>query len=155
MIKYALVCEEGHAFESWFQTGAAFDMQVKRGLVLCPDCQSIKVTKAIMAPALVAARHEDASLHATPPGKDAASADVVLLDETQRKLREMVYALRSKILTETDDVGARFPEEARKMHEGELPHRAIRGEASIEDAKALIADGIGVMPLPQLPDELN
>jgi len=155
MIKYALVCDKGHAFESWFQTGDAFDTQVKRGLVLCPNCQSIKVTKAIMAPALVSTRHADIAPQAATPGSDAASADVVLLDEAQQKLREMVRALRSKILTETDDVGARFPEEARKMHEGELPHRAIRGEASIEDAKALIADGIGVMPLPQLPDELN
>lgn len=149
MIKYALVCDKSHAFESWFPNGASYESQVKRGLIACPECASVRVSKAIMAPAVVGASK-------SPRGADEApSAPVALLDERQQRLREIARQLRKEIIANTDDVGAKFPEEARAIHDGEAPARSIRGQASAEEARALIEEGVGVLPLPLLPDEIN
>jgi hypothetical protein len=148
MIKYSLKCREGHEFESWFQSGAAFDEQTVRGLVTCPICQSAEVTKAIMAPALV-------SQSDSPPDRETKRTQVALLDETQQEHRTLLRTLRQKILTETDDVGDRFPDEARRIHEGIVPERAIHGQATLEEAKALLQEGSGIVPLPILPEDFN
>jgi hypothetical protein len=144
MIKYALACTEGHAFESWFPDSAAYEKQRKRGFVVCPECGSTHVDKAIMAPAVVA-------------GVRAASeaGPEILVDDRRRKAREFITAMRREIEANTDDVGARFPQEARAIHFGEAPERAIRGRASLEEVKSLIEDGVGVLPLPMMEDELN
>jgi hypothetical protein len=155
MIKYALKCRQDHEFESWFQNAAAFDDQAVRGLVVCPVCASTDVTKAIMAPALafqVESRPEPA------PGRDMredASTPMALLDSSQHEQRTLLRALRQKILAETDDVGDRFPDEARRIHDGDIPERAIHGRATLEQAKALVQEGIGVLPLPILPEDFN
>lgn len=158
MIKYALVCEAGHDFESWFRDGASYDQQARRGLVACPGCGSTRVAKAIMAPA-VARRDRDrmAPASVADPAADASptAEPVALIDERQRALREMIRALRAEIQTKTDDVGRAFPEEARRIHEGEAPARSIRGEASLEEARALIEDGVEILPIPTLPDDRN
>ena len=78
-----------------------------------------------------------------------------LLDAQQRAVRAMIGAVREKILTETIDVGKNFPDEARKMHDGESPERPIRGEATVEEAQSLIEDGIMIMAVPGAPEELN
>jgi hypothetical protein len=154
MIKFSLVCQNGHEFESWFQNGAAFDMQVEHRLLECPICQTRQVTKAIMAPAVTSyARGEREA--SPPPPPPTAPAPVALLDERQRELRTMIGDLRKRIFEQGDNVGERFPEEARKIHDGEVPERPIYGEASLEDAKALIEEGIGVMPIPHLPEDFN
>jgi hypothetical protein len=144
MIKYALACAEGHAFESWFPDSAAYEKQRKRGFVVCPECGSSRVDKAIMAPAVVA-------------GVRAAgeTGPEILVDDRRRKAREFLTAMRREIEANTDDVGARFPQVARAIHFGEAPERAIRGRASLDEAKSLIEDGVGVLPLPILEDELN
>jgi hypothetical protein len=144
MIKYALACAEGHAFESWFPDSAAYEKQRKRGFVVCPECGSSRVDKAIMAPAVVA-------------GVRAAgeAGPEILVDDRRRKAREFLTAMRREIEANTDDVGARFPQVARAIHFGEAPERAIRGRASLDEAKSLIEDGVGVLPLPILEDELN
>jgi hypothetical protein len=152
MIKYSLKCREGHEFESWFQSGGAFDEQTDRGLVTCPICQSTKVTKAIMAPAIVFQGEKQGG---APLASEPARTPVALLDETQQEHRALLRALRQKILTETDDVGDRFPEEARRMHEGIVPERAIHGQATFEEAKTLLQEGIGIVPLPILPEDFN
>lgn len=144
MIKYALACADGHAFESWFPDSAAFEKQRKRGLVECPECGSIKVDKAIMSPAVVGGERA--------PSEPAAPA---LMDEPRRAIREMAIRLRREIEANTDDVGRNFPQLARAIHAGEEPERAIRGQASLDEAKALIEDGVGVLPLPALADEMN
>jgi hypothetical protein len=144
MIKYALGCAEGHAFESWFPDSAAYDKQRKRGFVACPECGSTRVDKAIMAPAVVGG--ERAAVEAAPE---------IVVDDRRRQAREFLVRMRREIEANTDDVGAKFPQVARAIHLGEEPARAIRGRASLAEAKSLLEDGIGVLPLPMLEDELN
>ena len=125
MIKYTLDCPDGHGFESWFQSGEAFEDLHRRGLVTCPDCGSAKVTKAIMAPSV----------------RTASRADMVA----------KLQSLRTEIEANSDYVGRDFVQQARAMHLGEVPERAIHGEAKLADAKALIDDGVPILPLPFIP----
>ena len=148
MIKYALACDQGHEFESWFPAAAAYDEQARRGLVACPECSSNRVVKAIMAPAVVGAAHAKAASAQAP-------TEVALLDRRQRALREAVRALRREIESNTDDVGTKFAELARSMHAGETPERAIRGQATGAEVDALLDEGVGVLPMPPAPDDLN
>jgi hypothetical protein len=167
VIRYALNCEQGHEFESWFQNSAAFDKQQKRGLVTCPICGSAKVEKALMAPRLsrtdVPALPEpppppssppppaEAHLPAPPPGKAA----VAMTSPRESELRQKLKELRDHVTKNASYVGQSFPEEARKMHYGEIEHRSIYGEASPDEAKALHEEGIEFHPLPMLPDDHN
>lgn len=144
MIKYALACAEGHAFDSWFPDSAAYEKQRKRGFVVCPECGSSRVDKAIMAPAVVGG--ERSAVEAGPE---------IVVDDRHRRTREFFLRMRREIEANTVDVGARFPQVARAIHLGEEPERGIRGRASLADAKALLEDGIGVLPLPTPEDELN
>ena len=163
MIRYALVCEKGHAFESWFQDSAAYDKQAKRGLVNCPHCGSAKIDKAIMAPRLAGSRKGAAPVEApaeTPaaapaPEKAQEKAPVAMISPQEQEFRSKLKELRDHLTKNADHVGAKFPEEARKMHYGETEHRSIYGEASAEEAKALAEEGIEFHPLPILPDERN
>jgi hypothetical protein len=150
MIKYALACENGHAFESWFPDSDSYDTQTRRGLVACPDCGATRVSKAIMAPAIVGGRKQEKSRP-----EPASAGPIALLDERQQRLRDMARRLREEIVANTDDVGRKFPEEARAIHDGDAPARSIRGEATLEEARALLDEGVGVLPLPFLPDEHN
>jgi hypothetical protein len=158
MIRYALLCEKGHAFESWFQDSAAYDNQAKRGLVSCPHCGSAKVDKAIMAPRLAGSRKGAMPIAAPSELPTAAPQDkapVAMISPQEQELRAKLKELRDHLTQNADHVGAKFPEEARKMHYGETEHRSIYGEASPEDAKALAEEGIEFHPLPVLPDERN
>jgi hypothetical protein len=159
MIRYALLCEKGHAFESWFQDFAAYDKQAKRGLVNCPHCGSTKVEKAIMAPRLGGSRKGAAPVEApaeTPAAAPAPEkAPVAIISPQEQEFRSKLKELRDHLTKNADHVGAKFPEEARKMHYGEIEHRSIYGEATPEDAKALAEEGIEFHPLPILPDERN
>jgi hypothetical protein len=159
MIVYALACDNGHDFESWFPGSAAYDAQMERGLVTCPFCGSAKVGKQIMAPSV--ARKDKAPVAAAPeprPGAaapPAAAQPMTLLSEPERELRSMVRALREHVLKNADYVGNQFAEEARRMHYGDIERRSIYGEANAADAEALIEEGIEVHPLPIIPDERN
>ena len=157
MIRFALVCDPAHPFESWFRDGASFDEQIKRRLVACPICNSADVTKAIMAPAIARRDRNSAA-----PAHDETGTSVVpqepqfaLADDKMRALHAMMRELRETIVGTTHDVGATFPQEARRIHHGEVEKRPIRGAASLEDAKALLEEGIAIMPLPMLPNERN
>jgi hypothetical protein len=158
MIRYSLRCERGHGFESWFQSSSAYDSQVKRKLVTCPACGSAKVDKAIMAPQIVSKKGRDSAAPAPAP---AASADVTASGSTplmmaqERELRAKLKELRDHIVKNADNVGERFPNEARKMHYGDIEHRPIYGEASPDEARSLIDEGVEVSPLPVLPDDRN
>jgi hypothetical protein len=147
MIRYNLRCDSGHAFESWFQSSSAYDQQVKRKLVTCAICGSAKVEKAIMAPQLAGTKKKAAA--------EASSQSTSLMMAPERELRTKLKELRDHIVKNADNVGERFPEEARKMHYGDIEHRAIYGEASAEEAKSLIEEGVEVAPLPVLPDDRN
>ena len=160
MIRYALRCERDHTFESWFQSSSAYESQVKRKLVECPTCGSTKVAKAIMAPRIVSKKGRDAAPVPAAP-VPAPAPEVIppgptsLLMAQERELRAKLKELRDHIVKNADDVGERFPTEARKMHYGETEHRPIYGEASIEEARELIEEGIEVAPIPVLPDDRN
>jgi hypothetical protein len=161
MIRYALICEKGHDFESWFQDSAAYDKQAKRGLVTCPQCGSAKVEKAIMAPRLSAtAKKRGAATEAPAPTAEAPTAaatpaPVAMISPQEQEFRSKLKELRDHLTKNADNVGAKFPEEARKMHYGEIEHRSIYGVASPEEAKDLSEEGIEFHPLPLLPDERN
>jgi hypothetical protein len=172
MILYNLNCAKGHVFESWFSNSTAFDKQKKRGLVACPLCGSKKVEKAIMAPRLARAdagelpNSIEASESRPAPPVPAPSmpvmppvasgkATVAMTSPQERELRQKLKELRDHVTKNASYVGARFPEEARKMHYGEIEHRSIYGEASPEEAKALDEEGIEFHPLPILPDDHN
>jgi hypothetical protein len=157
MIRYALHCEHGHGFESWFANSAAFDKQIKRSLVTCPVCNSAKVEKAIMAPNLGRNDAVEAPVSPPPalPAAPAPSAPMPVMSAPERELRKKLKELREHITRNADYVGPSFPEQARKIHYGEVEHRSIYGEASPEEAKELHEEGIEFHPLPILPDEFN
>jgi hypothetical protein len=152
MIKYALQCDNGHGFDSWFPDSASFATQAKRGLVDCPVCGSIKVEKQIMAPRVRVSEERRALKRREAPD---APRPVALVPDEAQAMRAMIRELHEKVKANTEDVGERFADEARKIHYGEIEEKAIRGKASFEEAKALHEEGISVMPLPPLPDERN
>jgi hypothetical protein len=160
MIKYALVCERKHNFEIWFSDSGDYDKQRKRGLVTCPVCESKKIEKAIMAPALGrGTKKRSARSEPTLPAADAAIApapeQVAMISPQEQEFRAKLKELRDHLTANADNVGKKFPEEARKMHYGEVEHRSIYGEASPDEAKELYDEGIEFHPLPVLPDERN
>ena len=161
MIRYALHCDRNHEFESWFQSSSAYESQVKRKLVTCPICGSAKVDKAIMAPRIVGKKGrgraapppEPTTATATPEA--APSGPTSLMMAQERELRAKLKELRDHIVKNADNVGERFANEARAMHYGDKEHRPIYGEASPDEAKSLIDEGIEVSPLPTLPEDRN
>jgi len=156
MIRYNLRCERGHAFESWFQSSQAYETQEKRKLVNCPSCGSAKVERAIMAPQIVSKKSRDRAAPAPAAATEATTpASTPLMMAHERELRAKLKELRDHIVKNADNVGERFPNEARKMHYGDIEHRPIYGEASPEEARSLIDEGVEVSPVPVLPDDRN
>ena len=153
MIRYALRCERDHTFESWFQSSSAYESQVRRKLVSCPVCDSVKVEKAIMAPQITRRRKTATNPPAPQPNENAAPTPMLMSPENE--VRAKLKELRDYVKANAEDVGQRFPNEARKMHYGEIEHRPIYGEASPEEAKSLIEEGVEVSPLPVLPEDRN
>ena len=153
MIHYALICENKHEFEVWFASSEDCDRQRARKLVACPVCGSTAVDRAIMAPAIANAgrRKGEPDL----PGNAAASEAMAMISSQERQLRAKLREMRDHLTKNADNVGEKFPEEARKMHYGETEHRSIYGQASAEEASLLQEEGIPVYPLPVLPDEKN
>ena len=164
MIRYSLACARGHEFESWFANSSAYDKQAKRGLVACPMCGSTKVEKAIMTPRLARSGKTidvpvpaPAPVPAAPPAAPApqGAQPVAMISPQERELRAKLKELRDHLVKNAENVGRKFPEQARKMHYGEIEHRSIYGEASPQEAKELYEEGIELHPLPILPDERN
>lgn len=158
MIRYTLRCDRGHGFESWFQSSGAFDSQVKRELVSCPNCGSVKVEKAIMAPQIGRkGKVRDASETTEPAASNEVStaSTPLMMMAQEAELRAKIKELRDHVTKNADNVGEKFPDEARKMHYGDIEHRPIYGEASPDEARSLIDEGIEVSPLPVLPGDRN
>ncbi|ODM72231.1 DUF1178 family protein [Bradyrhizobium elkanii] len=156
MIRYTLRCERGHQFESWFQSSSAYESQEGRHLIDCPSCGSSKIERAIMAPQVVSKKgREPARPAPTAPVEAAGNESTSLMMAQERELRSKLKELRDHIVKNADNVGDRFPNEARKMHYGDIEHRPIYGEASPEEARALIDEGVEVSPLPTLPEDRN
>jgi hypothetical protein len=141
VIKYRLRCACAHEFEAWFASSASFETQAEKRHVCCPQCGGRDVGKAVMSPNV--AVHGRAQEVAPPV--EAVGAQFVAA------LREM----RRSLLAAAEDVGRRFPEEARKIHHGETEARGIRGTASVKEARALLDEGIEIVALPALPEDAN
>ena len=129
MIVYSLVCGNGHEFEGWFKDSVAFDLQASGKKLLCPVCDSRKVAKAPMAPAIAGADKKDAP-------------------NELKRMRKFVTGLRKFVQDNAEYVGPNFPEEARKIHYGDVVERHIYGEASLKEAEELIEEGVDIAPLP-------
>jgi len=173
VIKYTLVCDAAHSFEGWFRNSGDFDRQCSLSLVACPVCGSTDVRKGLMAPAVSTARAKDAlvnaartEMQAQEAGTDAAETSAApapamqpsaLLpkDIQQKEIVEALRLVRSRIIENSENVGANFASEARKIHHGEAEKRSIYGETTPKDAEALLEEGISVFPLPDLPDDKN
>ena len=139
MIRYTLRCSRGHGFDSWFRSAQDFDALHGAGQVSCPDCGTAQVDKALMAPTVRPARQTaPAQPPAAPPPQDDAR-------------RAALAELRRKVEANSDYVGLRFASEARAMHAGDAPERPIHGEARLDEARALLEDGVPILPLPFLP----
>lgn len=146
MIRYALRCENGHNFDSWFPSADKYDALCAAGHVTCPVCGTAAVSKAPMAPPVGSSTAPEA--RPAPPGPpDAAEGGAALAV----RAAEAAARLRAHLEASTEDVGRRFAEEARAIHAGTAPGRAIRGEATLREARDLREDGIDALPLPFAP----
>ena len=142
MIQYALKCDEGHRFDSWFQSADSFDTLKRAGHVTCAVCGSSEVSKELMAPRL---NKSD--------GKTTEAAPATKPPETSEPDAAALQELRQQIEKNATYVGGSFAKEARAQHLGDAPERPIYGEANGKEAKALIEDGIPVAPLPFIPKQ--
>jgi hypothetical protein len=138
-----LRCGRNHRYEGWFASDEDFADQAERSAVACPICGDTEALRLPSAPHLNVSRHSTPAAAVT---SDAPSGEMTLQSQWLRAVRH--------VMNSTEDVGERFPEEARRIHYGEVEERGIRGRASREDAEALREEGIEVMPLP-LPDALK
>jgi hypothetical protein len=141
LIRFSLICEHEHEFEAWFRSNDDFEIQKKRGFVDCPTCGSGKVQKALMAPAVSTGRKREKI--------------ALAMGEAQKEAMAQLKVLSQKMRENADYVGDKFAEEARKIHFGETDPRGIYGEATPEEAKGLIEDGVEFMPIPVFPDDRN
>lgn len=168
MIRYALRCMCGAAFEAWFKNSAACDAQLESGAVLCPTCGGAEVSKAIMAPSIAPRRAADArtaplgesaprapsasspsgpEVPAAPPPAPAADPRLAAA-AAERAVEQKLRALRAYVEANAESVGDDFAEEARRIHSGEAEERAIYGDATPEQAQALAEEGVPVAPIP-------
>ncbi|MEP1090256.1 MAG: DUF1178 family protein [Rhizobiaceae bacterium] len=142
MISFNLSCDKEHEFDGWFSSSADFDGQLGKGLVACPVCDSQTVVKSLMSPQVATGRQKE---------RVALATQNMARNEIVRQMKE----LRETMTDGAEDVGSRFPEEARKIHYGETEQRGIYGEANQEEVASLVEEGVEIVPLPTLPDEAN
>ncbi|ANK93347.1 MULTISPECIES: DUF1178 family protein [Rhizobium] len=142
MIRYSLTCDNAHEFEGWFSESADFDRQVASGFLTCPVCHSAAISKLLMAPSVSTARKKDE--------RQTLAMDAMRREALQ-KLKEAVAAVKAN----SEDVGTKFPEEARKIHYGEADARGIIGQATVDEAQALVEEGIEIAAIPVLPEDVN
>ena len=167
MIRYALLCRQDHAFEAWFRDSETFDVQNEAGQVDCPRCGTAEIRKALMAPAIRRtprmAKGPVIENDAVQVGEAAPSANPIPLvsnvpavaDDVSAQMRATLRELHARLKATAEDVGSAFPDEARRIHDGEEPARAIYGTATDNEVRSLIEDGIGIVPIPALPDDRN
>jgi hypothetical protein len=152
MIRYDLICENGHEFDGWFSDSASYDAQAARGLVECTHCCSTRIKKQLMAPR-VAAKSNKRDVSAPQPMAAPMVAGPV--DPRMAEMMNIVRAYRAHVMEHSENVGPRFAEEARKIHYKEADARGIYGQATPDEAKDLLEEGIDVHPLPILPEDGN
>jgi hypothetical protein len=149
-----LQCAHQHVFEGWFGSEDDFQSQLGRGLVQCPLCGDAIISKRLSAPRLNLGSARESSRESLPETAVQPRQEVVAGPQADPALASAWMALAKRIIANTDDVGDKFAEEARKIHYGETKERSIRGKASPDETQALIEEGIAVMPL-LVPDALK
>ncbi len=142
MIRYSLICDNAHKFEGWFSGSADYERQVEAGFLTCPVCSSAAISKSLMAPSVSTARKQE-------------QKQAVAMDLAQRQMMAKLKEAVATIKANAEDVGEKFPEEARKIHYGETDARGIIGKASFEEVRSLVDEGIEIAPLPVLPEDAN
>ena len=156
MIRYQLNCAEGHIFEAWFSSSKGYDAQVRRKQVTCPVCGTDNVKKAIMSPRISRAKgRKQPVAEEAPAAPPPARQSQHMLNAEQRKLLNQMRQLRDEMLAKSDYVGPRFAEEARRIHNEEVPARGIHGEATPEEVAELKEEGVDIYPVPILPEDHN
>lgn len=163
MIRYALLCHRDHAFEAWFRDSEAFDRQKEAGQVSCPACADTDVRKAVMAPAIRRSGETRAPTSAAPqppapsevPAPPTAPPPPAIADEGFARMRAALREIHAKLKRDAVDVGPAFPDAARAIHDGDAAPRAIYGTATDDEVRSLVEDGVGILPIPALPDERN
>jgi hypothetical protein len=148
MISFNLRCDKDHEFEAWFASAEAFERATKAGANQCPVCGSAHIEKALMAPSVSTSKKRAG-------GDDAKKVKLAASDPRRKAMREALKDLRKKVTDNADYVGDKFAEEARKIHYEEVEPHGIYGEATTEDAKGLVEEGIEFHPLPDLPEDSN
>jgi hypothetical protein len=142
MIRYNLICGNEHDFDSWFKDSKSYNIQEKSNSILCPICNSNNISKALMSPGI-------------PKKTNSLKKDKLLDDNNSRVMRDTLRKLRKEIKKNADYVGTDFPNEARKIFYKESKDRSIYGEATQDDVRGLIEEGIDIIPLPEMPDDKN
>lgn len=167
MIRYDLSCDRDHGFEAWFRNSGDYDRQLVEGDLVCPICGSPDVRKALMAPSIGRGRLAAPQQRMRDQGPAPAPVDTAsnaALDERMKVLSgnpqvkaalEQIRKIKQHVVDNAENVGDRFPEEARKIHYKETEKRSIYGEASAEEVSALIEEGVEVHPMPILPEDQN
>lgn len=149
MIRYNLRCDNGHDFDGWFRDSAGFESLQRAGQVVCTHCGSARVEKALMAPGVASSgRASSDGASGNGAGSREASSGATDLRSPRDAREQALEALRRQVEANSDYVGMSFAAEARAMHEGHAPARAIHGEARLDEARKLLEDGIPVAPLP-------
>lgn len=151
MIRFALLCANDHAFEGWFRDGATFERQAVEAVISCPECGDTHVRKALMAPAVRRSGAREPSLPAPAATSDPPAPAATPPHVRAAAMLALLRKVRAHVEANFENVGERFPEEARRIHYGEAEEREIFGRATPEEAKALHEEGIAVRPLPELP----
>ena len=149
MIRFDLICPNDHEFDGWFSDNKAFEEQRRQGYITCPVCDSAKVEKQLMAPGIPAKSNQIGAGKGNKPMLAAGN------DPAIAQLQEHIRKLRDHVTANAENVGKDFAKTAREIHYEEQPARPIYGEASIDEAKSLLEEGVEVMPLPELPEEKN
>ena len=152
---FDLSCEHDHVFEGWFASADSYQDQVSQGLVRCPVCHSDQITRRVSAPHLNVShlRAEPAAPRAADPAPEGHAAVAAPSSDQMTRLQAEVLRQIRRIVRQSDDVGARFADEARRMHNGQIEERPIRGTASAEECRELADEGVSIMPIPDILDD--
>jgi hypothetical protein len=147
MIQYTLKCDQGHSFDSWFKSSDAFDTLALSGHLICAVCGSSDVGKAVMSPRVSTDKEKSRRPHPVAAKQDQRPVAMAADEELRRAIAE----LRERVERDSDYVGERFAQEARSMHLGDTPDRSIYGQATADEVRSLLTDGVPILPLPFMP----
>ena len=141
MIRYDLVCENEHFFESWFKDSKSYQKQLEANEIACPKCNNSNISKSLMAPGI--------------PKKTNTKNGNVIANSSSSTINNAIRKIRDEIKKNSDYVGDQFPEEARKIHYNEAEMRSIYGKASKKEITELVDEGIDIIQIPEIPDDKN